>query len=113
MTQTACSAVSVIASFGFRICIRFRICTEMWRSRMFWRLFATYGLLLLAAIVGLGVVVLGRVERYHREQLNDRLRIKAFLVRELVRAHADQPLSDLDASLKRLRPDGLPRVTLV
>src|SRR5438477_2813627 len=85
----------------------------MWRSRMFWRLFATYGLLLLAAIVGLGIVVVSRVERYHHEQLDERFRIKALLVRELVRAHEDQPLAELDATLRRLRPDGLPRVTLV
>ena len=32
----------------------------MWRSRMFWRLFGTYGVLLLCSIGWLGVVVIGR-----------------------------------------------------
>ena len=57
----------------------------MWRSRMFWRLFATYGLLLLAAIVGLGGVVVNRVERHYQEQLEERFRTYSFLVREIIR----------------------------
>jgi two-component system phosphate regulon sensor histidine kinase PhoR len=85
----------------------------MWRSRMFWRLFGTYGLLLLAAIGVLGAVVVNRVERLYDQQLDERLRTKTFLVQELIRAHHDQSLSDLDADLKRLRLQQLPRVTLL
>src|SRR5580704_4613075 len=85
----------------------------MWRSRMFWRLFGTYGLLLLAAIGVLGAVVVTRVGRLYEKQLEERLRTKAFLVQEIVRAHKDDSLADLDASLKRLRQEHLPRLTLL
>jgi two-component system, OmpR family, phosphate regulon sensor histidine kinase PhoR len=80
---------------------------------MFWRLFGAFGLLLLAAIGGLGAVVLNRVERNYEKQLQERLRTKVFLVREIVRAHEDQSLPELEASLKRLRAERLPRVTLI
>jgi two-component system phosphate regulon sensor histidine kinase PhoR len=85
----------------------------MWRSRLFWRLFAAYGLLLLTAIGGLGAVALHRIERYHQRQLEERLRAKVLLVRELVRAYDDRPLAELDARLRQLRREGMPRVTLI
>jgi two-component system phosphate regulon sensor histidine kinase PhoR len=85
----------------------------MWRSRMFWRLFGTYGLLLLAAIGVLGAVVLQRVERYYSQQLAERLRTKTFLIREIVQGRDNQSLAELDAALKQLRQEQLPRVTLI
>jgi two-component system phosphate regulon sensor histidine kinase PhoR len=85
----------------------------MWRSRMFWRLFLTYGLLLLAAVGGLGVVVLARVERHYYEQLQERQRAKAIVVREVVLAHEDRKLADLASRLSALRGEGLPRITLI
>jgi len=57
----------------------------MWRSRMFWRLFGTFSILLLAAIGLLGLVVIGRVEKYFLNQLENSLRSKAVLLREAVR----------------------------
>jgi two-component system phosphate regulon sensor histidine kinase PhoR len=80
---------------------------------MFWRLFGTYGLLLLAAIGGLGAVVVQRVERYYEHQLAERLRTKTLLMREIVLAHEDQSLAELDARLKYLRQERMPRVTLI
>jgi two-component system phosphate regulon sensor histidine kinase PhoR len=85
----------------------------MWRSRIFWRLFGTYGLLLLASIGVLGAVLFQRFEQHHQQQLQERLRTKTFLVREIVRAHEDQPLAELDARLKTLRQEQLPRLTLI
>jgi two-component system phosphate regulon sensor histidine kinase PhoR len=85
----------------------------MWRSRIFWRLFGTYGLLLLASIGVLGAVVFQRFQQHYEQQLQERLRTKTFLVREIVRAHEDQPLAELDARLKKLRQEQLPRLTLI
>jgi two-component system, OmpR family, phosphate regulon sensor histidine kinase PhoR len=92
---------------------QFAIRNMMWRSRMFWRLFGTFGLLLLAAIGVLGAVIVTRVERLHERQLEERLRTKAFLVQEIVLAHKGESLGELDADLKRLRRQQLPRVTLL
>jgi two-component system phosphate regulon sensor histidine kinase PhoR len=80
---------------------------------MFWRLFGTYGLLLLAAIGVLGAVVVQRVERYYAQQLAERLRTKTFLIREIVQGRDNQSLAELDAALKQLRQEQLPRVTLI
>jgi two-component system, OmpR family, phosphate regulon sensor histidine kinase PhoR len=63
----------------------------MWRSRTFWRLFGSIGLLLLCSIGLLGWVVIGRVERQVNAQTEANLRTKAILVREVVTA---QPLPD-------------------
>ncbi len=76
-------------------------------------LFGTFGLLLLAAIGGLGVVVYHRVEHQYDEQLEERLHFKAVLVREIVRAYDDKPLAELAAKLKELRKEQMPRVTLL
>jgi two-component system phosphate regulon sensor histidine kinase PhoR len=85
----------------------------MWHSRMFWRLFGTYGLLLLVAIGVLGGVVVNRVSHLAETQLEERLRTKVFLVQEIVRAHKGQSLTELDASLKDLRHQDMPRLTLI
>jgi hypothetical protein len=62
---------------------------------MFWRLFGTYGALLLAAIGLLGGVILTRVERYSLEQTEDSLRAKAILVGEALRDRPTGVKSDL------------------
>ena len=85
----------------------------MLRSWMFWRLFGSFGLLILVASGVLGAVVLNRVERQYQDQLEDRLRTKTFLIREIVIAHQNDSLADLDSHLKQLRKDRLPRVTLL
>src|SRR5580765_6036341 len=85
----------------------------MWHSHMFWRLFGTFGLLLLAAIGGLGAVVLNRVEHHYEQQLQERLHAKALLVSEIIHAYDDQPRADLDAELKLLRKELQLRVTLI
>jgi two-component system phosphate regulon sensor histidine kinase PhoR len=57
----------------------------MWRSRIFWRLSASYTLLLLAAIGLLGVAVLNRAERQFLARTEDGLRTTAVLTREAIR----------------------------
>jgi hypothetical protein len=54
----------------------------MWRSRMFWRLFGTFGVLLLATIAFLGIIVVNRVEQHFLQQIEESLEAKAILVRE-------------------------------
>ena len=53
----------------------------MWRSRMFWRLFGIFSVLLLSAIGLLGWIVDRREEQRDLEQIEENLRTKAILVR--------------------------------
>src|SRR5262249_17762328 len=57
----------------------------MLRSRMFWRLFGIYGVLMAASISYLGVVIDVRVERHFEHQIEESLHSKAILIREMVR----------------------------
>jgi two-component system phosphate regulon sensor histidine kinase PhoR len=52
---------------------------------MFWRLFGTSGVLVLAAISLLGIVIVHRVEQQYFRQIQDSLRTKAILIREAIR----------------------------
>src|SRR6185436_14653563 len=61
---------------------------------MFWRLSLAYTLLLLASVGLLDLVVLGRVERYNLERVESDLRVKAILVREMVRGSNPETLQD-------------------
>ncbi|MBV9122668.1 MAG: HAMP domain-containing protein, partial [Planctomycetes bacterium] len=64
----------------------------MWRSWMFWRFFGTSGGLLLVSISLLGAVVVSRAEQHYLQQIEDSLRTRAILVREIVRREpAGQP----------------------
>jgi two-component system phosphate regulon sensor histidine kinase PhoR len=80
---------------------------------MFWRLFATYGALVLSAIGLTGAVILARVERHWLEQIEDSLRTKAVLIGEALRdrpAGAPVGFRDRLAELRRQVPV---RVTLL
>jgi two-component system phosphate regulon sensor histidine kinase PhoR len=83
----------------------------MWRSRMFWRLFGTFGVLLLASITFLGIVVLNRVEEYFLQQIEDSLRIKAVLVREALAKMP--PGQSLQERIMAMRPNVAMRITLI
>src|SRR4051794_3607154 len=85
----------------------------MWRSHIFWRLFGTYALLLLGAIGMSGAVIMNRIETFHRQNLEQQLHSKAFLIRELIKAQDGKTWTEVEANLRKLRSDGLPRVTLV
>ena len=56
----------------------------MWRSRLFWRLFGAYGLLVVSAIATLGLIVTTRARERETQQIEHRLRGQALLLGELV-----------------------------
>src|SRR6266404_8871557 len=58
----------------------------MWHSRTFWRLFGTFSVLLLCSIVLLGAIMVSRFERLLLRQIEESLRTKAILIRDVVRA---------------------------
>src|SRR5438046_514001 len=80
------------------------------RSRTFWRLFGTFGLLVLAAIVVLGALVSSRIEWHEMQQIEESLHIKAVLVEEVVR---DVPEDQLQARVVALREKTGTRITLI
>jgi two-component system phosphate regulon sensor histidine kinase PhoR len=57
----------------------------MWRSRMFWRLFGTSGVLVLSSISLLGIVFVHRVEQQYFQQIQGSLCTRAILLREAIR----------------------------
>ncbi|HEY2787431.1 MAG TPA: ATP-binding protein [Fimbriiglobus sp.] len=77
---------------------------------MFWRLSLAYTLLLLAAVGMLDLIVLGRVERVNVERVEADLRVKAMLVKEMVRGVDPRTLQSRVAAL---RTDTGMRVTLL
>ena len=85
----------------------------MWHSRTFWRLFAAYGLLWLTAIGLLGVVILARVEEQFLGQIEERLRSKALLVREVVRGQTTADAPVLQRRIEELRQEIVTRITLM
>lgn len=85
----------------------------MWRSRMFWRLFGTFGLLILASTSLLGVVLVNRVEKQYLRQLEAGLRVNAVLVRDAVRGRSPEDLSRLRQRVAALRDETGLRITLL
>lgn len=82
----------------------------MWRSRIFWRLFGTHGVLLLAAIGLAGMLIVQRVEEHFLGQVEQSLHTKAVLVREAIRA---QPPESLQERMLALRQEIATRITLI
>ena len=85
----------------------------MWRSRMFWRLFVTYGLLVLCALGLVGLVIVKQVQRQYLGQIEDSLRAKAVLVREVVRGRPADEASRLQDRVGALRREIATRITLL
>src|SRR5262245_34236557 len=85
----------------------------MWRSRMFWRLFGTFGVLWLAFIAGLGWVVESRVERQYLAQIEGSLRAKALLVAEITRGRPMKEARQLQERIEALREETGTRITLM
>jgi two-component system, OmpR family, phosphate regulon sensor histidine kinase PhoR len=71
----------------------------MWRSRTFWRLFGTFGVLLLASISLLGWMIVGRVEQLCLRQTEDNLRSEAVLVGDTV---GDRPADKVRPPQERI-----------
>jgi two-component system phosphate regulon sensor histidine kinase PhoR len=80
---------------------------------MFWRLFGTYGALLLAAIGVLGVIIARRVEDSFERQMEESLRTKAVLVREVIRGQQAGQLPRLQDRIQALRENVAMRITLL
>jgi two-component system phosphate regulon sensor histidine kinase PhoR len=85
----------------------------MLRSLMFWRLLASYSLLLLAAICLLGVVIVRRVEHYNLQQVEKNLLAEATLVGEMMRDRELAGASQLQLRLQAIQQKIPTRITLV
>src|SRR5262245_35180875 len=85
----------------------------MARSRMFWSLFGSISLLLLAAIGLLGLLIVPRVQRHVLKQIESSLETKAILVREVVRHQPAGPPSALQQRMVALRHEIATRITLL
>ncbi len=82
----------------------------MWRSPLFWRLFAAFGTLLLAALGSLGWILIPRIENQLLEQIRQTLELKTLLLRDLV-ARIDK--AELQGQMKRLGQETSTRITLI
>jgi two-component system phosphate regulon sensor histidine kinase PhoR len=80
---------------------------------MFWRLFGTYGVLLLAAIGLLGAVLSARLQRHSAQQVEETLRARIRLVAMLVRDWQAERLPVLQARIRELGPAIPARITLI
>jgi two-component system phosphate regulon sensor histidine kinase PhoR len=85
----------------------------MWHSQMFWRLFRTFGLLLLAAIGLLGVVLAGRMDRNYQGQVSENLRVRCLLVRDLARELSADHRDRLQAHIAQLGQESGTYITLI
>jgi two-component system phosphate regulon sensor histidine kinase PhoR len=82
----------------------------MWRSRIFWRLFGVYGVLLTISFGTLGWVLIGRMENHLLQELQHGLGIKTLLLRDLVNRHNE---SELQEQTSRLAKETKIRITLI
>ena len=64
----------------------------MWRSRMFWQVFLSYGVLIVLSVGLLGFVVGSQVERNELREVEERLEGKAMLLREVIRGKDSREL---------------------
>jgi two-component system phosphate regulon sensor histidine kinase PhoR len=85
----------------------------MFRSRIFWRLFGAYTLLLLGAVGLLGLVLEDRFQRYYQHQVNERLRTATSLVRELVLEWPASKLPQLQERTQKLGQELAARITVI
>src|ERR1043166_5825702 len=82
----------------------------MWRSRIFWRLFGVYSVLLTLSFGVLGWLLIHRMETHLLQELQRGLEAKASLIRELVNR---QDASELQAQVMRIAGDMGARITLI
>ena len=57
---------------------------NMWRSRIFWRLFGAYSILLTVSFGLLGWLLVDRMENHLLQEIQHGLEIKTLLIRDLV-----------------------------
>jgi two-component system phosphate regulon sensor histidine kinase PhoR len=80
---------------------------------MFWRLFGWQAALLLAAIGLLGLVIYQRVERYHLEHIEDRLRARALILSESIPWQRGESAERLQERVRALRAKLDTRLTVI
>lgn len=82
---------------------------SMWRSRISWRLFGAYSILLAVSFGLLGWVLIGRMENHLLQEVQHGLEIKSLLLRDLV----NNSESDLQEQMTRLSKETGARITLI
>jgi two-component system phosphate regulon sensor histidine kinase PhoR len=85
----------------------------MWRSHMFRRLFVIYGLLTICSVGLVGLVIVVQVQRHYRGQVEDGLRSKAVLVREVIRGRSADEAPRLQEQMVALGQEIATRITLI
>lgn len=80
---------------------------------MFWRLFGTYGLLLLVALGLVGALVVDRVERQALKQIEESLHTRALFVLEILRDHPPGGAQAQEQRFAELGREIQTRVTLI
>ncbi|MFO0968849.1 MAG: ATP-binding protein [Gemmataceae bacterium] len=82
----------------------------MWRSRIVWRLFIAYSLLVAVALGSLGFFLVGRIENQLLAEVRQKLDIKSMLIRELVSRMSP---AEWQAQMTRLGGETSARITLI
>src|SRR6516225_5918656 len=82
----------------------------MSRLTLFWQVFLAFGLLILLSVGALGGVIGAWVENQALSQVEEHLKSKALLVREIVRG---RPIDSLRSQVEMLREKMETRITLI
>lgn len=85
----------------------------MWRSRSFWRLFGTFGILWLVFVGVLGLLITHRAEQQFLDVVENELRAKAVLLHALLRTRLADDLAVLQHRLEAFREKEATRITLL
>jgi two-component system, OmpR family, phosphate regulon sensor histidine kinase PhoR len=80
---------------------------------MFWRLFGTYGVLMLGAIGLLGAVLVSRVEKHYAHQIDERLKRNALFIADLVRDWPPGQAELLENKVRAWGQENGTRITLL
>lgn len=83
------------------------------RSRRFWSLFGTYGVLALTIAFLLGLIATGQIERFQFQQAERDLRVKAFLVGKSIPEFSPNQISHLQADANALDSEINSRITFL
>ena len=82
----------------------------MWRSRIFWRLFGASSILLIFSFGLLGWLLIGRIENHLLQEVQQGLKDKTLLVRDLVNGNRE---GDWQEQITRLGKETRARITLI
>jgi two-component system phosphate regulon sensor histidine kinase PhoR len=85
----------------------------MLRSRLLWKLYAGYVVLIVLTALVIGILVARRMEQDSRRETEAALRAKAVFLADLVAASEDASPAGLEARLRRLGTDTQVRLTVI